>query len=168
MKSLAYQMHIYKAPFTDSFVRLSTSRTEYLEQRRNIPQSLLKSDYDLYHVVHMMSKNDLEQYSLWTWFLINVKISLPRWGSFGVIIYPHEYYLTGKILSLLWIGAWIISRWKPSQIAKFMGLYGAHLGPVGPRWAPCWPQEPCYQGWIIGNATHQICWSGAPYPTKTF
>ena len=23
---------------------------------------------------------------------------------------------------------------------------GAHLGPVGPRWAPCWPHEPCYQG----------------------
>ena len=26
------------------------------------------------------------------------------------------------------------------------GPYGAHLGPVGPRWAPCWPHEPCYQG----------------------
>ena len=22
----------------------------------------------------------------------------------------------------------------------------AHLGPVGPRWATCWPHEPCYQG----------------------
>ena len=26
------------------------------------------------------------------------------------------------------------------------GQHGAHLGPVGPRWAPCWPNEPCYQG----------------------
>ena len=25
--------------------------------------------------------------------------------------------------------------------------HGAHLGPVSPRWAPCWPHEPCYQGW---------------------
>ena len=24
--------------------------------------------------------------------------------------------------------------------------HGAHLGPAGPRWAPCWPHEPCYQG----------------------
>ena len=24
-------------------------------------------------------------------------------------------------------------------------VHGAHLGPVGPRWAPCWPHEPCYQ-----------------------
>ena len=23
---------------------------------------------------------------------------------------------------------------------------GPNLGPVGPRWAPCWPHEPCYQG----------------------
>ena len=25
------------------------------------------------------------------------------------------------------------------------GQHGAHLGPVGPRWAPCWPHEPCYR-----------------------
>ena len=24
--------------------------------------------------------------------------------------------------------------------------HGAHLGPIGPRWAPCWPHEPCSQG----------------------
>ena len=21
-----------------------------------------------------------------------------------------------------------------------------NLGPIGPRWTPCWPHEPCYQG----------------------
>ena len=26
------------------------------------------------------------------------------------------------------------------------GQHGAHLGPAGPRWAPFWPPEPCYQG----------------------
>ena len=25
-------------------------------------------------------------------------------------------------------------------------FHGTHVGPVGPRWAPCWPHEPCYQG----------------------
>ena len=29
------------------------------------------------------------------------------------------------------------------------GQHGAHLGPVGPSWAPCWPYEPCYQGGFI-------------------
>ena len=27
------------------------------------------------------------------------------------------------------------------------GQHGAHLGPTGPRWAPCWPHELCYLGW---------------------
>ena len=31
-------------------------------------------------------------------------------------------------------------------IARFKGQYGAHLGPTGPRWAPCWPHELCYMG----------------------
>ena len=25
-------------------------------------------------------------------------------------------------------------------------VHGAHLGPLGPRWAPCWPHEPCSLG----------------------
>ena len=29
------------------------------------------------------------------------------------------------------------------------GQYGAHLGPVGPRWAPCWPGELSYQGLLM-------------------
>ena len=31
------------------------------------------------------------------------------------------------------------------------GQQGAHLGPVVPRWAPCWPHEPCYLGqfWLF-------------------
>ena len=28
-------------------------------------------------------------------------------------------------------------------------VHGTHLGPVGPRWAPCWPYEPCYQGSLL-------------------
>ena len=28
------------------------------------------------------------------------------------------------------------------------GQHGAHLGPAGPRWAPCWPHEPCYRGCV--------------------
>ena len=31
-------------------------------------------------------------------------------------------------------------------IARFMGATWAHLGPTGPRWAPCWPHELCHLG----------------------
>ena len=52
------------------------------------------------------------------------------------------------------------------------GQHGAHLGPIGPRWAPCCPHEPCYQGshclltmehkstncemqaWVLWSVTH--------------
>ena len=29
---------------------------------------------------------------------------------------------------------------------RFMGQHGVHLGPTGPRWAPCLPHEPRYLG----------------------
>ena len=38
----------------------------------------------------------------------------------------------------------------------FWGQHGAHLGPTGPRWAPCWPREPCYLG---GSLKHKPCLS---------
>ena len=34
-----------------------------------------------------------------------------------------------------------LPRWQ-----NLCGQRGAHLGPVGPRWAPCCPHETCYQG----------------------
>ena len=35
------------------------------------------------------------------------------------------------------------------------GSWG-HLGPTGPRWAPCWPHELCY----LGIAKHlHLCWT---------
>ena len=35
--------------------------------------------------------------------------------------------------------------WQP-RYQRLTGQHGAHMGPVGPRRTPCWPQEPCYQG----------------------
>ena len=44
--------------------------------------------------------------------------------------------------------------------------HGAYLGPVGPRWAPWWPHEPCYQGLLhaAGNWCHDnvIKWKHFP------
>ena len=39
-----------------------------------------------------------------------------------------------------------INSQKRPDFKGHRGQHGAHLGPVGPRWAPCWPHEPCYQG----------------------
>ena len=52
---------------------------------------------------------------------------------------PHrDQYTAGTHRGLLHSGT------GPSLIA--WGQHGAHLGPTGPRWAPCWPHELCYLG----------------------
>ena len=43
-----------------------------------------------------------------------------------------------------------------SLIARFMGQHGAHLGPTGPRWAPCWAHELCYLGQCTSGPRKQI------------
>ena len=58
--------------------------------------------------------------------------------------YSNDYPIASKYIGVNTV----------TQIAKFMGQHGAHLGPVGPRWAPFWPHEPWYQGtslksWLI-------------------
>ena len=41
---------------------------------------------------------------------------------------------------------WSTYVWTYLDSNSSWGQHGGHLGPVGPRWAPCWPNEPCYQG----------------------
>ena len=45
-----------------------------------------------------------------------------------------------------------VPPWKQGS----WGQHGAHLGPTGPRWAPCWPHEPCNLG-IDSITTNIIC-----------
>ena len=41
----------------------------------------------------------------------------------------------------------IASYQRRNPDSKVHGVkIGAHLGQTGPRWAPCWPHEPCYLG----------------------
>ena len=49
------------------------------------------------------------------------------------------------------------------------GQLGAHLGPVGPSWAPSWPHESCYQGYLTRTAPHMmISWHGNFLTRKFF
>ena len=56
------------------------------------------------------------------------------------------------------LGSQIHKCWHPRQQSSW-GQYGAHLGPVGPRWAPCWHHEPCYQGLAVWLAI-RTSWHG--------
>ena len=58
------------------------------------------------------------------------------------------------------IRAWSGSHWGVIRAFHWgsdsRGQHGAHLGPVGPRWAPCWPHEPCYQGCLPYTSYHSL------------
>ena len=41
--------------------------------------------------------------------------------------------------------------WRPWYQGPW-GKHGANMGPAGPRWAPCWPNEPCYLGYTHATA----------------
>ena len=64
---------------------------------------------------------------------------------------------------MFFLGVWLkssphylITGDKPFLIARFMGQHGAHLGPTGPRWAPCWPREHYLNQWWLTSATHVL------------
>ena len=39
-----------------------------------------------------------------------------------------------------------VCQFFTTEIDPDSKVHGVHLGPVDPRWAPCWPHEACYQG----------------------
>ena len=56
---------------------------------------------------------------------------------------PHKIYTFPFDLMVTYWASGI--PWKQG----LWGQHGVHLGPTGPRWAPCCPHESCYRGiWI--------------------
>ena len=60
--------------------------------------------------------------------------------------------LSGRVLQASFHMRWLcqkqvsrVDRDNPDSKVHW-GQHGAQLGPTGPRWATCWPHEPCYLG----------------------
>ena len=54
---------------------------------------------------------------------------------------------SGAISSMKNVVFWFKFHWSSlPRIYPDSKVHGAHLGPTGPRWAPCWPHELCYLG----------------------
>ena len=95
---------------------------------------------------------DAVLYSLWNGLCLTIcpfsKISMKKknWKSQNCSLDNLLRKLMSK-LGTLGQGLPRTPKCPPRQQAS-QGQHGAHLGPVGPRWAPCWPHEPCYQGCV--------------------
>ena len=62
---------------------------------------------------------------------------------------PFDVSWSGKVYKYyIHVEAWqkIKNPWKQGS----WGQHGAHLGTTGPRWAPYWPHEPWYLGYLWG------------------
>ena len=64
----------------------------------------------------------------------------------------YDDVITWKCFPHCWPLVKRIHPWKQSS----WGQHGAHLGPTGPRWAPCWPNEPCYLGSFTRGSPHEV------------
>ena len=59
--------------------------------------------------------------------------------------YEHKTKRNKTLFIIVGCNVWLDDSFPDSKV------YGAHLGPIGPRRAPCWPHEPCYMGCYIGS-----------------
>ena len=64
---------------------------------------------------------------------------------YQIIIKSAQFYIEVTVDSNLVLSAdyTVMLHWMQGS----WGQHGAHLGPTGPRWAPCWPHELCYLGY---------------------
>ena len=78
---------------------------------------------------------------------INPSLAVPKYH--GNLQYAHSSVVLCFVLLIITVTVDI----RPSAGTVLTKLdtpdrkvHGAHLGPTGPRWAPCWPHELCYLG----------------------
>ena len=68
-------------------------------------------------------------------------------------IYIGDIRLNNSVeyLAMMPSSNWISEYADPCQPREqsSWGQHRAHLGPVGPIWAPWWPHEPCYKGRLL-------------------
>ena len=69
-----------------------------------------------------------------------VRKNLPN----GILFYNHG--IINAVLRLIHF-CLLCNKWNMTRHSMpGSKVHGAQLGPTGPRWAPCWPHEPCYLG----------------------
>ena len=76
--------------------------------------------------------------------------------GFSILVRWHLYIESTSWCIMILLMSWTIVdtiilnhwTWGPRYQASW-DQHEAYLGPVGPRWVPCWPHEPCYQGLFL-------------------
>ena len=91
--------------------------------------------------------NDLSHMPFRCWSSWSSSTALNSWRTAWHICHPPDggYGNPNSSTSCHWMmRCW--QQVKSTLIARLMGQHGVHLGPIGLRWAPCWPHEFCFLG----------------------
>ena len=107
-----------------TLIYLSTTKLIYIYTYMHVCATLVSCLY-IIHILHVCRKGIYFHAMTSAWYN----------GMLFCLGVKHSIYIKSSFV--MTVG---------SQIANFMGQNGAHLGFVGPRWAPCWPYELCYLG----------------------
>ena len=67
------------------------------------------------------------------------------WSRNTEIVRPKQQWRNKRSMLTL-MGCVLLTVWRKWFYYPDSQVHVAHLGPIGPRWAPFWPHEPCYDG----------------------
>ena len=94
-----------------------------------------------------------------------------------LVKHPHLVVIIGSsywVVQLRYQRSWQWLRmihkcreWNTTLIASSRSQHGARLGPTGPKWAPCWPQDLSYVGMHIFVNLHPIFGAIWHWPIKS-
>ena len=85
--------------------------------------------------------------SSWRWVMVPYHMTLPS--------FPNSKYRVDNSLVIIVLFYCLVTIYGGKNVKIYACQprkqssrvkYGAHLGPLGPIWAPRWPHELCYQG----------------------
>ena len=79
------------------------------------------------HIPHGPMNLPLSYWIYFRKYTFTYSIIFQHWDDTGIWNFPSRHEALHFALSILWL---LMTCWCP----------------VGPRWAPCWPHEPCYHG----------------------
>ena len=83
----------------------------------------------------------------------------PSWPLKSLLLF-YWGYLCRAWMTYIWLCTqqWCQAKAKQPRLQGSRGPLGAHLGPTGPRWAPCWPHA-------IWERFHWLFWPNVIYRT---
>ena len=96
-------------------------------------------DFEIFKIIKYMCI----YHEMWYLHMENIKYIICKGVGRGMSPCTVTKY---ELLSFWTHDFWLSARSRHPRQQGSWGLHGAHLGPVGPRRASCWPHKACYRG----------------------